>query len=356
MKNILFVLLAVICLNLNAQEAKKYAVKSGYIKYELSGNTTGTKELWWDDFGQKSCELEKSKTTTKMFGIKNTEEKNMCTVLVKDKFWVADYIADTGTSGTAPFYQEAQDYTKDMTEQEQQEFADELLEQLGGKKLGTENLGSYSCDVIKLMGAKSWIYKGVPLKTEAKILGVEANEKYVEFNPNAKVALSKFNPPAGVDYENISVKQQEQGLGGLMSAFGDMGNMEDMEEDDDDIIPVNYDFDEFKEIIGNCDLEGYKSIGAANSDGMYVATFMKGMQIVVITLQADRNVDKDDAEFKSFKRFNTNGHNCRYGNLTEEDGTALVVEYPSNSMVLLIVAMPGMSKEELMKIEDKLQF
>ncbi|MCG6188686.1 hypothetical protein [Maribellus maritimus] len=353
MKKVIILILAIISLNGFAQEAKKYAIKSGYIKYELTGNTTRTKELWWDDFGQKSCELEKSKTTTKMFGIKNTEEKNMCTVLVKDKFWVADYIAGAGTSGTVAYYQEAQDYASDMTEQEQQEFADELLGQLGGKKLGTENLGSYSCDVIKLLGAKSWIYKGISLKNEAKILGVEANEKYVEFSPNAKVASSKFNPPAGVDYENISAKQQEHGFGGLMSAFGDMENMED---EDDNIIPVNYKFDEFKQVISNCELEGYKSFGAANSDGIYVATFMNGIQTIAITLQADRNVDKDDAEYKSFKRFNTNGHTCRYGKLTEEDGTALLVEYPSNGMILLIVAMPGMSREEMIKIEDKLQF
>ncbi|WP_321372685.1 hypothetical protein [uncultured Draconibacterium sp.] len=356
MKKIIILLLAIISMNCMAQEAKKYAIKSGYIKYELSGNTSGTKELWWDDFGQKSCEIEKSTTTTKMFGIKNTEEKNMCTVLVKDKFWVADYIDDSGTSGTMPYYQDAQDFASEMTEQEQQEFADELLEQLGGKKLGTETLGSYSCDVMKLMGAKSWVYKGIILKNEAKIMGIEANEEFVDFNPNAKVASSKFNPPTGVDFESISAQQQQQGLGGLMSAFGEMGDMEDMEDDDDDILPVNYDFDEFTEVIENCDMEGYRSFGKANSDGIYVATFMKGTQTIAITLQADKNIDINNAEYKAFKPFRAHGHNCRYGNLTEEDGTALLVEYPSHSMILLIVAMPGMSKEEMMKIENKLQF
>ena len=356
MKLFLFVLLAVIGLNLNAQQAKKYAIKSGYVKYKLTGSTTGTKEVWWDDYGQKSCELEKSTTTTKMFGMKNTEEKNMCSVLVKDKFWVADYIEGTGTSGILPYYQEAQEYSSNMTEQELQEFADELLDQLGGKKLGTDQLGAYSCDVIKLMGAKLWFYKGVNLKTEAKIMGIETNEEFVDFNPNAKVASSKFDPPAGVDYENLSEQQQQQGLDGLMSAFGEMGDMEDMEDDDDDILPVNYDFDEFKEVIEACDLEGYRSFGTTNVDGMYVATFMKGMQTIAVTLQADRNVDKDDPEFKSFHSFRNNGRNYHYGDLSEEDGTVLLVEYPSNSMLLVIAAMPHMTRLEMMKIEDKLQF
>lgn len=356
MKKILILALILICLNSMAQETKKYAIKSGYIKYELSGNTTGTKELWWDDFGHKSCEIEKSTTTTKMFGIKNTEEKNSCTVLVKDKFWVADYIEGTGTNGTMPYSQDANDLAGAMTEKEQQEFADELLQQLGGTKLGSEKLGSYLCDVVKLMGAKTWIYKGVNLKTEAKIMGVEANEKFVDFKPNASVPNSKFNPPGGVDYENISAQQQQQGLNGLMSAFGEMDDMEEMEEDDSDMVPVNYEFDEFKSVIDNCDLEGYRKFGTANSDGVYVATFMKGMQMLVVTLQSERNVDTGNPEYKSFNPFRKNGRNCRYGELTEEDGTALLVEYPSQHMIALVIAMPGMSKEEMIEIENKLQF
>nr|WP_321357265.1 hypothetical protein [uncultured Draconibacterium sp.] len=356
MNKIIILVLAIISLNGFAQEAKKYAIKSGYIKYELSGNTNGTKELWWDDYGQKSCEIEKSTTTTKMLGIKNTEEKNMCTVLVRDRFWVADYIEGTGTSGAMPYYQDAQDLVGNMTEQEQQDFADELLEQLGGKKQGREKLGDFSCEVIKLMGAKSWIYKGISLKTEATIMGIVTNEKFVDFDPNAKVASSKFNPPTGVDFEIISEQQQQQRLGGLMSAFGEMGDMEDMEEDGDDLLHVNYDFDEFTEVIENCDLDGYRSFGAANSDGVYVATFIKGMQTIAITMQSDRNIDTNDAEFQSFKTFRKNGKNCRYGKLSEEDGTALVVEYPSQSMILLIVSMPGISKDEMIEIESKLQF
>ena len=89
---------------------------------------------------------------------------------------------------------------------------------------------------------------------------------------------------------------------------------------------------------------------------MYVATFMKGMQTIAVTLQADRNVDKDDPEFKSFHSFRNNGRNCHYGDLSEEDGTVLLVEYPSNSMLLVIAAMPHMTRLEMMKIEDKLQF
>jgi len=355
MRNLLLVILAIFSLSTQAQEAKRYAIKSGFIKYDLSGSTKGTREVWWDDYGTKTCEVEKSTTTTKMFGIKNTEEKNMCTVIVKDKFWVADYIESTGTSGTLPYYQEAQEFVSDMTEKEQQEFADEVLAQMGGKKVGTESLSGYSCDIIKIMGIKSWIHKGLILKSEGKIMGIETNEMFVDFNPNSNVSASKFTPPSGVDYENISAKQQQQGLGGLMAAFGEMDEMEEMEEDDD-VSPVNYDFDEFKEVIENCEIDDYRLVGTNNLDGIYVATFMNGMKIVAVTIQADRNIDEADAEYNSFRPFTQRDKNCRYGELEEEDGTALVVEYPSQHMVLIIAAMPEMSKDEILKIENKLQF
>lgn len=204
------------------------------------------------------------------------------------------------------------------------------------------------------MGAKSWIYKGINLKTEAKIMGIEANEQFVEFKPNANVAPGKFNPPGGVEYENISAKQQDD-LSGIMSAFVEMNDMYE-EEDEEVIFPVKYDFEDFQQVIERCDLNGFKSLGTANSEGMYVATFMKGMQVVVVTLQADRNLDAEHAEYESFRPFTHHGRNCRYGELSEEDGTLFLVEYPSQSMVVLIVAMPGMSKDEMIKMEDKLQF
>ncbi len=353
MKNVLLILLVVFSLNLQAQEAKKYAVKSGYVKYELSGNTTGTKELWWDDYGQKTCEVEKSTTTTKMFGIKNTEKKNMCTVLVKDKFWVADYIEGSGTTGTVPFYQEGQDFANSMTEKEQEEFADQILVQMGGEKQGTETLGGYKCDIIKIMGAKSWIYKGISLKIEAKVMGIESNEMFTDFKPNTKVSASKFDPPPGVNFKGMPKQSEMGGLGGLMSAFGDMPSME--EEEDDDILPVNYEFDKFKEVVDNCQIDGYKNFGAANSDGVYVATFMKGMQTIAITLQADRNIE-DNEELESFGRLSHRERDKHYAELTEENGTGLLVEYPSQSMVLLIVAMPSMSKDKMLEIEKKLRF
>lgn len=354
MKNLLIIAFAIFCLSSQAQEVKTYAVKSGYVKYQLSGNTTGTKELWWDDYGRKTCETEKSTTTTKIFGMKNTDEKHSTTVIVKDKFWVADYINNKGSNGTVPMYNEGQEYFGDMTEKEQQEFADEVLAGMGGKKMGTEILDTYQCDVIKIMGIKSWLYKGLVLKTEGKIMGIEVNEMFVDFKPNTSVSSSNFNPPAGVEFENTA---QQAGAQGFMGAFGAMGGFDEMEEEEDDyeITPVDYSFEKFSKIVKACTIEGYRCASVNTIDGAHMAIFRKGLNTVVVTASSDKDMEEDD-EFNSFDSFRHNGQACHYGVMEEDNACVLIVEYPSDNMIISVMASPKKKKEEMSEISDKFDF
>ncbi|MDA3867525.1 MAG: hypothetical protein PF489_12370 [Salinivirgaceae bacterium] len=352
MKRLLIIALAIIGLNIQAQEAKTYAVKSGYIKYQLGGSTKGTKELWWDDYGKKTCETEKSTTTTKMFGIKNTEEKHSTTVIIKDKFWVADYIDNKGSKGTVPMYKEGQEVVGQMTEQEQQEFADEVLAGMGGKKMGTESLNGYQCDVIKLMGIKLWIYKGLVLKSEGKILGIETNEMFVEFKPKSSVPSSKFNPPSGVHFEDLAAKTGAQGLGGL---FDGMEDLQQEDEEEDEITSVDYSFDKFSKIVKSGNIEGYRCVNVRTMDGMHVASFTKGLNSIMVMAQSDKNMG-DDEEVDSFETFKHNGHTCHYGDLEEDNGSAVIVEYPSDDMIVTFMAIPKKSKNDLIQIANRMQF
>ncbi|MBI9071639.1 MAG: hypothetical protein JEY94_08565 [Melioribacteraceae bacterium] len=205
MKKILLILgMVFCCTNIQAQEAKKYAVKSGYIKIEISGNTKGTKELWWDDYGDKSCELEKSTTTTKMFGIESTDKKNMLTIIVKDRYWVIDYLDNSGTKGKVPFYEDAKKSVNSMSKEEQEEFSNEILLKMGGEKEGTETVNGYKCDVFKIMGSKSWIYKGIAIKSEVSILGITSNEIFTEFVPGKDIPSSKFVAPKNINYKDLA--------------------------------------------------------------------------------------------------------------------------------------------------------
>lgn len=339
-----------------AQQAKKYAVKSGYLKLELSGSTAGTKEIWWDNYGQKTAEREKSTTTTKMFGIKNVEKKDALHIIVKDRFWTINYIENSGMKGIVPNFADALDVANGMTEKEQEEFANQLLEDMGGKRLGTETLGGYQCDVVSLMGTKVWVYKGAALKTEGKLMGIETKEMFSEFKPGTAVSASKFAPPANVKYQDISAQQEASGFGSLMEALGGMGDMED-EEDDEETVPVKYPFSKFKKAVEGFTYPGCSRVGVNSMEGIHAATYTKGFASSIMIVATSRKNSDHNVE-EGFEKFTHNGRTCYYGEIDDEEteGTALVIEYPAYDMYIVITTMPDMDKKTMLSIADKLNF
>ena len=51
-----------------------------------------------------------------------------------------------------------------------------MMKSMGGKKVGTDKVLGYSCDVWDLMGVKQCIYKGIPLRIESNIMGLKSLE------------------------------------------------------------------------------------------------------------------------------------------------------------------------------------
>ncbi|MCW3788147.1 hypothetical protein [Plebeiibacterium sediminum] len=205
MRRLLFsmLMITIISVSINAQntqEVNRYALKSGYLKLELSGSTTGTRELWWDDYGEKTCEIEKSETTINMFGMKHIDKTHMLTINVGDTYWTVDYINNTAFKGEIEIYDAAQQFAESMTEEEREDFTNNVLESLGGQKQGTETINGFKCDVFSVMGAKSWLYKGIAIKTTAKIMGIENNEIFVDFKPGSAIPSSRFTPPSEYKY------------------------------------------------------------------------------------------------------------------------------------------------------------
>jgi len=51
-----------------------------------------------------------------------------------------------------------------------------MLKKMGGKKIGSDKVAGYSCDVWELMGTKQCLYKGIPLKIESDVMGIKSVE------------------------------------------------------------------------------------------------------------------------------------------------------------------------------------
>ena len=69
----------------------------------------------------------------------------------------------------------------EMTDSEKEQFANQLIDSLGGERLGTERILGCDCEIITLLGSKGWNCKGVTLKSEVETLGVTANETAISF-------------------------------------------------------------------------------------------------------------------------------------------------------------------------------
>jgi len=201
-KNLIIGLLLVSAISLNAQVTRNmYGFKSGHVEYELTGTTTGTKSLWWDDYGAKSRTETNAITVIKMFGMKNETTTNTVSIINGDNLWFVNLDENTGqeSSLTSTYgYSEI----NDMTEAEKEQFANQMIDSLGGERLGTEKILGCDCEIISMLGTKGWHCKGVVLKIEVDAMGIVANEKATSFEKNINISASKFEKILGITYSN----------------------------------------------------------------------------------------------------------------------------------------------------------
>lgn len=209
-----------------AQDMKKmqrFGIKSGVVKYEISGNTNGTRALWWDDYGRKMREEISTVTVTKILGMKSETTTHTVTVTVEDRFWTADLEKMTGIKG-ALYGTELDEEIDEMTEKEQEALGQAVLDSLGGEIEGQESVMGYTCDVVRALGSRVWIHKGVSLKTESNIMGIKYFEKAVRFVPGDDVQDSFFQPYSGVEYKEFEVESEGQDEGQTEILKGLFGN------------------------------------------------------------------------------------------------------------------------------------
>ncbi|WP_320019952.1 hypothetical protein [Labilibaculum manganireducens] len=328
------------------QKSQIYAIKSGHVEYQLSGNTTGTKSVWWDNYGNSSFTETKSVSVTKMFGIKSETKTHDISIIKGGQFWSANLIENKGQKGTVPF----QDITENMTEAEKKKMGKDLLEAFGGEIVGTEDVLGNECEVVKLMGAKCWIYEGVTLKSEAKILGIEAIETATRFDKNSSVSASKFTPPTNIKYEDQDQYQQEI-FGGMSEGFSD-----DSDGDEAiDLVPVKYPYEKFQKIANGFSFNNYHKMMVMNMEGTYSAMFMKGMNGslgVAATSRKNGNPDQGG----NLDVFTHSGKKCMYGKMEGDEGISLIIEIPDYDTYIILVSSSVQTKLEMLKLMDAFNF
>ncbi len=166
-----------------ASQMRKYDVKSAKIEYELKGSgdimgmvkieSMGKKRLIFDDYGIKNFEEKSEVKKETTMGETKVKKNHTMTYVNSAIMYQVDFkkkiinrLKNQG-AGMAAFFG-GRDNIK--------ESGENTMKSIGGKKLGTDKVLGFTCDVWDLMGVKQCIYKGIPLKVESDMMGMKSVE------------------------------------------------------------------------------------------------------------------------------------------------------------------------------------
>ncbi len=330
-------------------QAKFFDIKSGHVEYKLSGNTEGTKSFYWDDFGVKQYTLERSETTIEMFGIKDVQKKHMLTIQNGGDIYTVDYITDYAAHTDVSSQMEMNAYMQSShTEAQKEDMRDETLASLGGEITGTETVLGRTCEIMEMAGSKSWIYKQVILKSETSLMGVTNNETATSMEENISIPASKFQPPAGVEFQ---------------SSGNDLWS-DDEDEMDEDAEPLPITLDQFCNAVNKAKSESFMINNCSNMEGTYMVMGISKGQMVMISPGNIANVDLASDELpESAEHLSINGHQAIFASQVYDEETGehidmplLMVKYPAKSVFITIVTTGDLSKADLVNIAKKIKF
>jgi hypothetical protein len=194
MKKIVLVLL-LIAISISAQNYKRYQFKSGKVVYQSSGSMSGTEILYFDNYGL--LELKETKNTIEIMGMKQEINTD---VIMKDR-WVYSIDKKTNTASKV----ENPIYTMFPNGIDGNKVGIEMMEKVGGKKIGTESVNGKDCEIweIEKLKSKVWIWKSIPIKTEINIMGMDIKQIATSVEVDIEISPNKFNLPSGVKIKNM---------------------------------------------------------------------------------------------------------------------------------------------------------
>jgi len=251
--NILLSLLIVLasCSGNSQNKLKRYNVKSGIVKYTttISGKVlggkiagSGTESLYFKDWGALELKETTSEQTTtmKFFGKEKIEttSTHVMNKLDNGESYLADFKTKTIIAN--------RDLGMDMMKQSNTDAGEagmSMLESMGGKKVGDESVLGHSCEIWDVMGAKQWLYKGVPLKIEVTLLGIKTITQATSAKFDVSVADANFKLP------DFPIQKTE----GFMNNDEFDGEMDEMNDNMDKISKLS--FEEWKKMATKNDPE-----------------------------------------------------------------------------------------------------
>ena len=196
-------------------ETKRYEVKSGIIEYTitLSGNMMGMKMqgkgtaiTLFKEWGNVELHSEDNKINT--MGM--TEHSKEITKIDNAKVYSVDFDQKV-------IYELSVDALVNSEQKDLIQTGKEMLISMGGKKIAEEKFMGYNCEVWEMMNVKTWLYKGIMLKSEADMMGIKnmtvANKIELDVSiPDERLNLPNFPIQKGQKQDKIPQMTPEQML------------------------------------------------------------------------------------------------------------------------------------------------
>ncbi len=180
---------------ISAQDFKRYEFKSGKVKYTSTGSMTGTETMYFDNYGM--LELKETKATLEMMGIKQVTD----TKTIMNGKWVYTIDKNSGEANKV----ENPLYSMFPKGGDLEKVGEEMMINMGGKKIGTETLLGKKCGIweIKKLMSKVWVWKSIPLKSEVNMMGMNITQIATSVEVDINVSADKFKIPEGVEFKDV---------------------------------------------------------------------------------------------------------------------------------------------------------
>jgi hypothetical protein len=360
-KTILTIIILIIFKTVSCQDVFRFAIKSGHVKYRLTGNNIGYEEIYWDDYGAKYYTEENYKEISEEYGFLKEKKEHSIFIFKGAEVINVDMISKTGTISNKGSYKTEENRKRQLTEQEQEEMSEKIIRSLNLEVVGKKKILGRECTVLNGVYSKYWIYKGVPLKTETTFDNFIVDSKAKIFQENIDIPPERFEPPPGVRITDVT--EQENALLGAVVAVMEKPDPEQGRQllvEQHAVIPVSlsYSYESFEKAIHKFDPKEYTLRLIKNEDENYTAVY-EGEQndFLNVICTSSSNIDIYKEKYAAFEKIENDETPMLFGTLEEGGVTKnlLLMEFEANHIYIILEVPSEVGLSTLLELSELIE-
>jgi len=174
-----------------------FLIDQGHILYEYSGNTTGTRALYFIDYGKEQALHTQLIRSSTFFAITTSTPENVAEYRNEGRYYHFDLDSQKGLVLDIPFHL-LHKYFRIPLDKDYRDG----LSSIGAEYIGNEVFKDFDCEKWTYRGRKIWVWKGFLLKMISTGLNKNFTMEAVEIDFESPVPDKFFVFP-----ENIGIRQ-----------------------------------------------------------------------------------------------------------------------------------------------------